>query len=97
MSAGIGLFIAFIGLRNAGIIKPDAATTVTLGSGVSTWHATLAQQGETLAQATAILGRPRVADRTWSPAAPVHERPWTAEEVMPPHPLRPTLPAGCAI
>lgn len=32
VSAGIGLFIAFIGLRNAGIIKPDAATMVTLGN-----------------------------------------------------------------
>jgi AGZA family xanthine/uracil permease-like MFS transporter len=32
VSAGIGLFIAFIGLRNAGIIKPDAATMVTIGN-----------------------------------------------------------------
>lgn len=32
VSAGIGLFIAFIGLRNAGIIKPDAATMVTMGN-----------------------------------------------------------------
>src|SRR5438876_1823458 len=32
VSAGIGLFIAFIGLRNAGIIKPDAATVVTMGN-----------------------------------------------------------------
>lgn len=32
VSAGIGLFIAFIGLRNAGIVKPDAATMVTLGN-----------------------------------------------------------------
>jgi AGZA family xanthine/uracil permease-like MFS transporter len=32
LSAGIGLFIAFIGLRNAGIIKPDAATMVTIGN-----------------------------------------------------------------
>ena len=31
VAAGIGLFIAFIGLRNAGIIVPSAATTVTLG------------------------------------------------------------------
>ncbi|MBB3038398.1 NCS2 family permease [Hoyosella altamirensis] len=29
--AGIGLFIAFIGLRNAEIVVPDEATTVTLG------------------------------------------------------------------
>ncbi len=32
VSAGIGLFIAFIGLRNSGIIKPDAATMVTMGN-----------------------------------------------------------------
>ena len=32
MAAGIGLFIAFIGLRNSGIIVPSAATTVTLGN-----------------------------------------------------------------
>ena len=32
MSAGIGLFIAFVGLRNAGIIKSDPATVVTLGN-----------------------------------------------------------------
>ena len=32
VSAGIGFFIAFIGLRNAGIIKADAATMVTMGN-----------------------------------------------------------------
>src|SRR5580692_8993015 len=32
VAAGVGLFIAFIGLRNAGIIVPNAATTVTLGN-----------------------------------------------------------------
>jgi adenine/guanine/hypoxanthine permease len=32
VSAGIGLFIAFIGLRNAGIIKADSATMVTMGN-----------------------------------------------------------------
>jgi adenine/guanine/hypoxanthine permease len=32
VSAGIGIFIAFIGLRNAGIIKADAATMVTMGN-----------------------------------------------------------------
>jgi adenine/guanine/hypoxanthine permease len=30
-AGGIGLFIAFIGLRNAGIVVPDEATVVTLG------------------------------------------------------------------
>ncbi len=32
VSAGIGLFIAFIGLRNAGIVRPDPATMVSLGN-----------------------------------------------------------------
>lgn len=32
LGAGIGLFIAFIGLRNAGIIRADPATMVTMGS-----------------------------------------------------------------
>lgn len=31
VAAGVGLFIAFIGLREAGIIVPDPATTVALG------------------------------------------------------------------
>ncbi len=31
VAAGVGLFIALIGFRNAGIVVPDAATTVTLG------------------------------------------------------------------
>jgi len=30
--AGIGLFIAFLGLQNAGVVIPDASTGVTLGS-----------------------------------------------------------------
>ncbi|HUY82438.1 MAG TPA: NCS2 family permease [Acidobacteriaceae bacterium] len=32
VAGGIGLFIAFIGLRNAGIIVPNSATMVTLGN-----------------------------------------------------------------
>lgn len=32
VAGGIGLFIAFVGLRNAGLIVPSAATTVTLGN-----------------------------------------------------------------
>jgi AGZA family xanthine/uracil permease-like MFS transporter len=32
VAGGIGLFIAFIGLKNAGIIVPSPATTVTLGN-----------------------------------------------------------------
>lgn len=32
VAGGVGLFIAFIGLRNSGIIVPNPATTVTLGN-----------------------------------------------------------------
>ncbi len=32
VSAGIGLFIAFIGLRNAGIVRADPATIVSMGN-----------------------------------------------------------------
>ena len=32
VAAGVGLFIAFIGFRNSGIIVPDPATTVALGN-----------------------------------------------------------------
>ena len=32
VAAGVGLFIAFIGFRNSGIIVPDPATTVTMGN-----------------------------------------------------------------
>jgi adenine/guanine/hypoxanthine permease len=32
VSAGIGLFIAFVGLRNAGIVKADPVTIVSLGN-----------------------------------------------------------------
>src|SRR5881296_1160795 len=32
VAAGVGLFIALIGFRNAGIIVPDPATTVTMGN-----------------------------------------------------------------
>src|SRR3954453_12260674 len=32
VAAGVGLFIAFIGFRNSGIIVPNAQTTVTLGN-----------------------------------------------------------------
>ena len=32
VAAGIGLFIAFVGLRNAGLIVPSASTIVTLGN-----------------------------------------------------------------
>ncbi|HZS47442.1 MAG TPA: NCS2 family permease [Blastocatellia bacterium] len=35
VAAGIGLFIAFIGLKNAGIISADPVTFVTLGKGIT--------------------------------------------------------------
>ena len=44
VAAGVGLFIAFIGLRNAGIIAPSAETIVTLGN-LSSRHTLLAIGG----------------------------------------------------
>jgi AGZA family xanthine/uracil permease-like MFS transporter len=44
VSAGIGLFIAFIGLHNAGLIAPDPATLVKMGN-LSDPHAALAIAG----------------------------------------------------
>ncbi len=38
VAGGIGLFIAFIGLRNANIIVPSPATTVTLGNLHDAFH-----------------------------------------------------------
>ena len=32
VAAGVGLFVAFVGLRDAGIIVPSAATTVAMGN-----------------------------------------------------------------
>jgi len=32
VSAGVGIFIAYIGLRNAGLVVPNAATVLTLGN-----------------------------------------------------------------
>ena len=32
VAAGVGLFVAFVGLRNAGIIVPSASTTVAMGN-----------------------------------------------------------------
>lgn len=42
VGAGIGLFITFIGLKNAGIIVPDDATYVTLGAFTKDGNALLA-------------------------------------------------------
>ena len=39
VAAGVGLFIALIGLRNSGIIVPNPATTVTLGQSARPQHA----------------------------------------------------------
>ncbi|TDL82981.1 NCS2 family permease [Peribacillus frigoritolerans] len=47
ITAGIGLFVAFIGLKNGGIIVPDEATYVALGN--------IADQGTWLALAGLIL------------------------------------------
>jgi AGZA family xanthine/uracil permease-like MFS transporter len=53
-AAGIGLFIAFIGLRNAGIVAPNAETFVTLGK-VSSASTLLALGG--LVLTAALLAR----------------------------------------
>lgn len=57
----------------AGPVVPGPARLVTepvrRGNGVSTWTARLEQGDGTLATATAVLGRTRDIDRTWSPAA----------------------------
>ena len=45
VAAGIGLFIAFIGLKNAGIIGSDPVTFVTLGSGIASKETALAVVG----------------------------------------------------
>jgi AGZA family xanthine/uracil permease-like MFS transporter len=42
VAAGIGLFIAFIGLKNAGIIGSDPVTFVTLGSGIASKETAIA-------------------------------------------------------
>ena len=47
-----------------------AVEPVRLGSGVSTWSATLRQDGETRAQVSAVLGRTRPVDHRWAPAPP---------------------------
>ncbi len=39
IGAGIGLFIAFIGLKNGGIVVPDPATFVALGRLLGAGHA----------------------------------------------------------
>ena len=59
-----------------------AIETVRRGSGVSTFRASLAQNGELLAVATAVLGKTRISDRRWSPAPPVM-RPWRDVEPAP--------------
>lgn len=53
--AGIGLFIAFIGLKNAGVVGPSEATFVTLGQ-VTSLPAVLAIVGLTLTAALMARG-----------------------------------------
>jgi AGZA family xanthine/uracil permease-like MFS transporter len=50
VGAGIGVFIAFIGLRNSGIVVSDAATSVKLGS-MRSWPALIAMFGLVLTAA----------------------------------------------
>ena len=56
ISAGIGLFLAIIGLKNAGIIQDHPATLVTIGD-LSEWPAILAAFGFIL---TAVLTARRI-------------------------------------
>lgn len=61
------------------------------GSGVSSWHARLSQQGAITAIATAVLGKTReIGDRTWAPTDREPLPPWTEVDALPnPNPLAP--------
>ena len=54
------------------------------GTGVSSWHARLVQQGTVTAIATAVLGKTReIGDRTWSPSDRDPVPPWTEVDALP--------------
>jgi acyl-CoA thioesterase len=70
----------------AGPVLPGEAaievTEVRRGSGVSTWSAMLAQGGEVLARATAVLGQSREVEHAWAPEPPPElARPWSEVDV----------------
>lgn len=82
VAAGVGLFIAFIGLRNAGIIVPNAATTVALGNLRA--PATLLSVFGLLLTGALLCARARAAIltgvlATWALAAATGTIPWHAE------------------
>ncbi len=57
-------------------------TLVRRGSGVSTFRAELAREGETLAVATAVLGKARNVEHAWAPPPP-KRAPWRDVPVAP--------------
>jgi acyl-CoA thioesterase len=69
------------------VLAGEAVIEVRLlrsGSAVSTWSASLTQQGETLAVATAVHGRARrIEQASWAPAPPAFDPPWSSIEVAP--------------
>jgi len=82
VAAGVGLFIAFIGLRNAGIIVPNASTTVALGN--LRGPATLLALFGLMLTGTLICARVRAAIligvlATWGLAAATGTVQWHAE------------------
>jgi AGZA family xanthine/uracil permease-like MFS transporter len=82
VAAGVGLFIAFIGLRNAGIIVPNASTTVALGNLRA--PATLLALFGLMLTGTLICARVRAAIligvlATWGLAAATGTVQWHAE------------------
>ena len=66
---------SFSGAITAPVVVGDAEIRVTelrRGNAMSTFDATLVQDGEVRARATAILGRKRADTRRWSPPPPPH-------------------------
>lgn len=56
---------------------------VRIGSGVSTWQATLEQAGEVRALATLVYGKHRIDDPSWSPPPPELAGDWREVDVLP--------------
>src|SRR5262245_56560816 len=64
----------------AGRASIDVAP-IRRGNAVSTWSATLSQNSELLARASAVLGRARPIDRAWAPPPPPMSK-WRDVEVF---------------
>jgi len=74
-----------------GPVQPGAAEVTVKalrrGNGVSSWEAWLAQNGEVLAHASAVMGKARTTGRDGATvASPVPTTPWTAVDVIPVRP-----------